>query len=252
MKVSVICANFGDYDDIHSNPELINKDSFDWFMFTDNKDNKDNKSDFWNIINEPYYNQNKIDGKNNFMNDDISSKVKNMMIAKYYKLQAHNVDFIIENNYTHIVWIDSSVSILNNNFVNDLSSIISQDKNELVNFIHPERDNIYDEGNLSIRMDKYDGQDISLQLKKYQEEGFGYKNKGLYWCGFFCRKVNDRMNKIFDDWWEENIKMSFQDQISFPYVLWKNNKSPDCIIYQSMYQNEFLGRVNYPHKAHKK
>jgi hypothetical protein len=58
------------------------------------------------------------------------------------------------------------------------------------------------------------------------------------------------MNKIFDDWWVENVKNSFQDQISFPYVLWKNNKYPEHIIQQNMYNNQFLGKVNYPHKKH--
>lgn len=246
MKIAILCSNFGDYDDVHSNPDLIDKNKFDWYLFTDNKDIK---SDFWTIINENFHLENKIEGKNNFLNDNISLKVKNMMIAKYYKLQSHRIKFIIENNYTHIVWVDSSVSILNNNFVNDLLSIILNINIELVNFIHPERNNIYDEANLSIKMDKYEGQDIPLQVKKYKEEAFNQNN--LFWCGFFCRKLNEKMNKIFDDWWEENIKMSFQDQISFPYVLWKNNKYPDYIIHQSMYQNGFLGRINYPHKAHR-
>jgi hypothetical protein len=245
LKVAVLCSNFGDYDYIYSNPKLIDKNKFDWYLFTDNKNEK---STFWNIINQEFHFENKIDGKNNFLNKELTPKVKNMMIAKYYKLQSHNIKIIKDNNYTHVVWIDSSISILNNNFVNDLIDIINKDEIELVNFYHPERNNIYTEADLSIKMDKYECQDIPSQIKKYKEEGFSENN--LFWCGFFCRKLNEKINKIFDDWWNENIKMSFQDQISFPYVLWKNNKYPDYIIRQSMYNNNFLGKINYPHKAH--
>lgn len=245
LKVAVICANFGDYDYIYSNSNLIDKNKFDWYLFTDNKSEK---STFWNIIHQEFHLQNKTEGKNNFLNIDISSKVKNMMIAKYYKLQTHNINFIKDNNYSHIVWIDSSISILNNHFVNDLLDIISKDEVNIVNFIHTERNNIYDEANLSIKMDKYECQDIESQVKKYKEDGFNENN--LFCCGFFCRRINEQMNKIFDDWWVENVKNSFQDQISFPYVLWKNNKYPEHIIQQNMYNNQFLGKVNYPHKKH--
>ena len=29
-----------------------------------------------------------------------------------------------------------------------------------------------------------------------------------------------------NDWWEENLMYSYQDQLSLPYVLWKNNAKP--------------------------
>lgn len=245
MKIAVVCANFGDYDEVYSNPNLIDKEKFNWYLFTDNNNLN---SDFWTVVTNDNYLSNVIEGKNDFKELKENSQTWNMMAAKYYKLQTHKLSFL--KDYDYFVWIDSSISILNNNFVNDLLEMLNNGDIELINFIHPERDNIIDEGNLSIRMDKYQNQDILKQVDNYTSLGFN--EKGLFWCGFFCRKNNIKMNKIFDDWWIENIQKSFQDQLSYPYVLWKNNKKPDLIIHQSMYYNQFLGKVNYPHKVHRK
>jgi hypothetical protein len=242
MKVAVICANFRDYDDINENLNLIDKNKFDWFLFTDDKNLK---SEFWTVITEPYHLMNKVDGINNLNNLDKEHFSYPMMESKYYKLQTHH----IFKDYDYFVWIDASIIILNNNLVNDILNIIKDGSVELINFIHPERNNIIDEKNLSMRMEKYKNQNIPQQVDDYIKDGF--VEKGLYCCGFFCRKNNGLINKIFDEWWIENIQKSFQDQISYPYVLWKNGKKPDHIIYQSMYHNQFLGKINYPHKPHR-
>ena len=243
MKIAVVCANFGDYDDINENPNIINKEKFDWFLFTDNKNLKSN---FWTVITDPFYLDNNVDGINNFTNLDKNNFIYPMMQAKYYKLQTHH----ILKSYDFFVWIDASIIITNNNLVNDILVVLNQGKTELINFIHPERNNIVDEKNLSLTMEKYNNQNLSKQVDDYINDGFAQYS--LFWCGFFCRKNNDSINKIFDDWWFENVTKSFQDQISYPYVLWKNNKTPDHIIYQRMYNNQFLGKVNYPHKPHRK
>lgn len=237
-EVAIISANFGDYDEIYENNEIINKDKFDWYLFSDTE----KKSEFWNIINADYHLNSELEGKNSIKN--IDKNFENMMIAKYYKLQTHKIDFL--KDYKYLVWIDSSISILNNNFVNDLLNILKDDSIELISFIHPERNWIGDEGHVSIYKIKYKTQDILFQVQKYIEEGFDQKN--LYACGFICRKNNEKLCKIFDQWWYENLNYSFQDQISFPYVLWKNNQKIDYVINENIYHNNFLGRVNYPHK----
>jgi hypothetical protein len=42
-----------------------------------------------------------------------------------------------------------------------------------------------------------------------------------------------------EEWWKEIEKFSYRDQISFPYVCWKNDFKPD-ICDQDIYNNEWL------------
>ena len=48
------------------------------------------------------------------------------------------------------------------------------------------------------------------------------------------------MAKLFDDWWNENLQKSYQDQISWPYVLWKNDVLPDNVIYENVFNNNLV------------
>ena len=44
-----------------------------------------------------------------------------------------------------------------------------------------------------------------------------------------------------DIWWQENQCHSFQDQISYPYVLWLLDVIPDHIIMQQVQNNKIIG-----------
>lgn len=59
-------------------------------------------------------------------------------------------------------------------------------------------------------------------------------------------KANDpTINKIFDDWWTHNLIYSYQDQISWPYVLWLNQTKPDYVIQLNVCDNDIFSYVNY-------
>ena len=46
---------------------------------------------------------------------------------------------------------------------------------------------------------------------------------GVFLCGVLIREHNNPVCvKLMEDWWKELEEGSRRDQISFPYVLWKN------------------------------
>jgi hypothetical protein len=212
-EIAVISANYGNYDkEIISLENIDNWDYFDWYYFTDITEIK---SQYWKIINYDYTNNHNI--KINYFNNF------NMMKAKFYKVKMLDIDLL--SKYKYILWTDGSLYIDNKNMIIDLLNIIQ--KNHEYNFFNYEhyfRNNIKDESEISMTIDKYKDQDIIGQVNKYINNG--YIDNFLYECGIFIVKNNLIAKKSLDDWWNEIINNSYQDQISFPYVIWKNNIKP--------------------------
>ena len=64
------------------------------------------------------------------------------------------------------------------------------------------------------------------QIEFYKSEGFP-KHYGLGVMGALFRQHNHPdVIKVMEDWWDENIKYTNQDQLSFAYVSWKNDFPP--------------------------
>jgi predicted SAM-dependent methyltransferase len=133
------------------------------------------------------------------------------------------------------IWIDASIR------VTDVHAMIQACKTALKNhdvalFRHPERDNIYDEARAALAMpNKYANLPLLEQVEAYRAEGLP-ADAGLWAGGVIARR---HPHKNFeDDWWEENKKWSPQDQLSLPYVLWKNNVVPG-VIPGSVYKSAF-------------
>ena len=100
-------------------------------------------------------------------------------------------------------------------------------------------------------------QNISRQYEHYLEEGFVEKwfmdndnvknitgeEYGLWVTAFVCFDIRLAESKTFlDTWWHENLWHSSQDQVSFPYVVWKVNLLP-----HNLPDGEITG--NYAHNS---
>jgi len=239
-KIAIITAIYGNYDNIKEH-NIQSKDSVDWYCFTNNKNMKSKQ---WTIINKPYHTEDDEDSifhkYKNYYSKNSNNKIKNMMNAKYYKIKSHKIDIL--KKYDYIVWIDGSI-FLQNNFINNIQSLINKNY-QLINFKHSVRNNINDETFVSKKLLKYQNQDLDNQYKTYIEEGF-QDNFGLFENTIIIRKNNKKINKLFDDWWIHNLKYSYQDQISYPFVLWKNKMNPDFIINENVFNNREYSYVDY-------
>lgn len=237
-RIAIITAIYGNYDNIKEH-NIHMKDKVDWYCFTNNVNMKSN---LWNIINTPYHIHDIQDStyrkyKNYY---DKNKKTKNMMAAKYYKIKSHKIDIL--KKYDYIVWIDGSI-FLQNNFINNIQTLINK-KYQLINFKHSIRTNIKDEVIVSKKIFKYINQDLDNQYKTYIKEGF-QDNNGLFENTIIIRKNNSNIEKLFDEWWIHNLKYSYQDQISYPFVLWKNKMNPDYIINDNVFNNKDYSYVDY-------
>ena len=237
-SVAIITANFGNYDSL-KDPNVNNANMVDWYCFTDNTDTK---SEIWNVIDTPYHLQNEreyySEYKNSYRNI-TDPKIRNMMAAKYYKIKAHEIDIL--KKYRYYVWVDGSIT-LQPESINNTLELINMNY-DLISFKHSARTTVQEEVALSVKLPKYLSQNVDKQYELYKSDGFP-DDSGLFECGLFVRKNIARINALFDMWWLENLKNSFQDQVSLPYCLWKTGIRPDYIIMDSIFSNEKFSKIS--------
>lgn len=241
-KIAIITSIYGDYDDIKE-PNVHNSDKVDWFCFTDSKTMKSNT---WKIINTPYHINNTKDideykKYKNYYNNIKDDKIKNMMSAKYYKIKTHEIDIL--KHYDYYIWIDGAIE-LKYDFIDRIMDIINEDNINIINFKHSQRENIKDEAKYSEEVqERYRNQECIKQANEYINSGYP-DNNGLYELTVYIKRNRDDINNIYDKWWLENLKYSFQDQISYPYILWKYKQDdrsgiPDYIINENVFDSSY-------------
>lgn len=195
--IVIYTAMIGDYDELRE--PLFLSDDITYVCMTNNKNLK---SDIWNI---------------EYISDDSFDDV---YLARHIKMNPH----IYFHDYETSIWVDGKYQIMD-----DLRIYISlyQKQSNILCFPHPERECICDEAAVCINSKRGNKKDIILQVAKYLKEGFPL-DYGLYETGCIVRAHKDEQVKRLMEFWEEELlKNSVRDQLSFPYVCWKNNFTPD-------------------------
>lgn len=219
-KMVIYTAFTGDYDTLKE-PEFIDENC-DYICFTDNPDLK---SDTWKIIQ---------------MED---STLDNNRKAKQYKLLPHRY----LKDYKYSFWLDGTFKIKGS--IREYIYKYLKENSNMLCVVHTERDCIYDEYEASKIIPRYPRAVMEEQVKTYEKEGFPRKY-GLAVMGAIFRQHNSPdIIKLMEDWWDENIKFTNQDQLSFAYVAWKNDFHPSVsLIYY--WDNEYWAKEGkYHHKV---
>lgn len=220
-KLVIYTAFTGDYDTL-KHPDVID-DNCDYICFTDNPDLE---SDLWKII--P-------------MEDSI---LDNNRKAKQYKLLPHKY----LKDYKYSFWLDGTFKI-KGSIREYIYKNIRANSNMLV-VVHTERDCVYEEYDASKIIPRYPRAVMEEQVEYYRSQGFP-EHYGLGVMGALFRQHNHPdVIKVMEDWWDENIKFTNQDQLSFAYVCWKNDFHPSVSrIYY--WDNEYWAKEgqNYHHKV---
>ena len=200
---TVICtAVTGGYDYVVEQPFII--DGVDYLYFTDGK------SAF--PIGKPW--------QVHLLEDE---HLDNRRRSKRPKLNPHSIPVL--NNYKYMIWIDGDMWITNRNFVNEIFLYM---ENGFVASPHFDgRKCAY--GEATIRPPKYANEPLDEQCNFYRSEGFP-EQFGLYECGVSARDMsNPKVKELGELWHKQNLEWSYQDQVSFPYCLWKTEFEPDVL-----------------------
>ena len=216
-RIAVYTAITGNYDDVVL--PLIKPQNVDYYIFLDEE--HDNLG-FWK--------QKKIPNKLS----EFDSILKN----RYIKM--HPYEFF--SDYDYAIYIDGNILV-----VSDLTDMVcSMTNSGLSLHNHQFRNCIFDEIEVCRLLKKGNYDLLKEQVEKYEKEGFP-KKYGLYECNVILSDMkNDMGKKLLDDWWDEftNSK-SYRDQISFPYIVWKNGLKYNDIgcLGKNVYKNPKI-RIN--------
>jgi hypothetical protein len=124
-----------------------------------------------------------------------------------------------------VVWTDASIEVTSPDFL----SFMLHNRQQgccLSQFKHPHRDDVLDEAELSITMEKYSGQMIMMQAISYLKEDFP-NHWGMWATGWgvwdlSTPKLRAEAEVLGEAWLIEQNRWSYQDQVSQPYVSWKH------------------------------
>lgn len=203
-KIVIYTSMYGNYDKLKDQPKFENAE---YVCFTDNKQLVHPS---WKMIS----------------NNEILTNKPNVYRAKYFKMMSH----ILFPDADYTIYLDASIQIRHDNFIQVLLNYLGEHDYGI--YIHPKRSCIYQEHKRLLKMKSLKMKRImpliNKQLDAYRSEGMP-QNYGLWACGILIRKNTKHNTLVNELWWEQVLKWSYRDQISLPYILWKNNLKIDTI-----------------------
>jgi len=206
MKIAIYTSIFGGYDDLID--DQYQMDGVDYICFTD----RDLESETWKVIKStPIYNE---PNRN----------------AKKYKILPHRY----LKDYDYSIWIDGNIKV-----ISDIRALCNGDSYKVYDHmqVFDKRNCIYDEAQAILNFGKINSERtpergiknwkdnpklIVDQMNRYISEGYP-KNNGLATNPIIVRNHNDSdVIAVMEDWWSEIKYNSKRDQLSFNYIVWKN------------------------------
>lgn len=121
------------------------------------------------------------------------------------------------------VWVDGHVRITHPGFVR--WAISPLEHYEIAQLRHPQRQRIADEAALSASLAKYEGLPVLEQVASYLERGYP-DGWGLWATGLIARCNTARTRTFGDAWLAEQVRWTYQDQLSEAPVLWEQVLRP--------------------------
>ena len=199
MSISVISAIYGPYDTVKPVMEqTVPVD--DWIMVTDDIDvSYDAAHKGWEVVFEP------------------RPHMHPCMAAKIPKF---NPELYVESDYA--LWVDASFTYEPTMAQMAMDAL---EWGEIALFPHPHRTTIEAEAELSLTLPKYAHLPLREQVKHYKNDGF--EDTKLWATGVMAYSLGAHMrSEIGNAWLAECARWSYQDEISFPYVMRKYWQAP--------------------------
>jgi hypothetical protein len=248
-NICIVSAITGNYDTF----KTFNTCNLNCYLYSDLKIKLDNNR-FKNIIigeNDYYYNLNGLRKNNKIYN----KKIKNMILAKYYKINHHIIPEL--KNYNYTIWIDGRTTIHNIILLKfKIYDLFLRDKDlNIAIHRHKRWSSMYEDAeycknfnnDYTYLYNRYDSENLIGQYLKYYDNGF-VCNKEYQECGFLIRNnYNIKSKEFFDEWWKENIDCTYQDQLSFNYLVQKL-KINLHYIGNDVYDNPYTRVEQHSHK----
>jgi len=191
-KNAIYTIIIGNYDNLHD--PIVITPGWDYICFTDDKNMKSNTWQIKHVDKDPNLSDRRNARKIKILYHEFVGEYDNTIYVPGYNLIQVDLDNVI---------------------------VLLKPEYDMVVLKHPRRRCIYDEAKCMIEVTGDPTGTVKRQIEQYANEGMP-KKIGLSACGLLIRRGNqNNVIRHCELWWNEILKYSPRDQISFMYVLWK-------------------------------
>lgn len=196
-KIVVYTSIMGNYDTLQA--PFLSFDNIDYVVFSDQLQTD---KEGWNYKELP---------------EQVKNIPNNITKNRYVKFHPHE---LFDKEYDYAIYIDGNIKVMSD--LTDLVYAINP-KSGLALHRHQFRNCIFKEIEVCKLLKKGNYEKLRQQVQKYKQEGFK-EEFGLLECNVIVTDLKSTIAKnVLEEWWKEFIcSESYRDQISLPYVLWKN------------------------------
>ncbi|XP_004147797.1 uncharacterized protein LOC101206879 isoform X2 [Cucumis sativus] len=142
-------------------------------------------------------------------------------------------------NVKYSIWVDSK-SQFRRDPLGVFEALLWRSNSELAISQHGARSSVYDEAEAVVKKHKATPEEVDVQIKQYRHDQFPDDkrfngHKALAEASVIVREHSPVVNLFMCLWFNEVVRFTSRDQLSFPYVLWrlkvlkKLNMFPVCI-----------------------
>ena len=244
-QICFITAIYGPYE---LSTKLFAKQtvSTDFICFTDNPDITNPSG--WIIDTTPYHFINKSNVSDDCYNNAFCNNQHKFNLTKYYKQAFNNIPRL--EKYDVVVWLDGTIEITYEKTSEYILKHIGA--NKIIGWGHSGQNSLIDEVVGSSNLLKYaraiwnceyqPHQDITAQYEYYLSDGFSEqffaqmpqkkqnRHFGVWITCFVAFLKNDpEVKRFLDLWYLQTLKYTTQDQVGFPYVIYKTGLIPHTL-----------------------
>ncbi|VAH79312.1 unnamed protein product [Triticum turgidum subsp. durum] len=150
-----------------------------------------------------------------FVDQRLNGKIPKMLTHRLFP----------EASYS--IWVDSKYQFRRDP-IGVLEALLWRTNSTFAISEHGARTNIYDEGKAIVQKHKATPEEVEVQLTQYRQDGMPDEKrlhglKALAEASIIVRELTPLTNHFMCAWFNEVVRFTSRDQLSFPYVLWRLN-----------------------------
>ncbi|KAJ7958078.1 Protein of unknown function (DUF616) [Quillaja saponaria] len=151
------------------------------------------------------------------------------------------------------IWVDSK-SQFRRDPLGVLEALLWRSNSVLAISEHGARSSVYDEAKAVVKKNKATPEEVEVQLNQYRIDGlpedkrFNGK-KALAEASVIVRKHTPLTNLFMCLWFNEVVRFTSRDQLSFPYVLWRLNALKNIHMFPVCTRKDLVNNMGHIRKA---
>uniref|UniRef100_A0A5B7AQM4 TOD1/MUCI70 glycosyltransferase-like domain-containing protein n=1 Tax=Davidia involucrata TaxID=16924 RepID=A0A5B7AQM4_DAVIN len=151
------------------------------------------------------------------------------------------------------IWVDSK-SQFRRDPLGVLEALLFRTNSELAISEHGARSNVYDEAKAVVKKNKATPEEVEVQMIQYHHDGlpedkrFNGK-KALAEASIIAREHTPLTNLFMCLWFNEVVRFTSRDQLSFPYVLWRLKVLKNINMFPVCTRKDLVNSIGHVRKA---